>query len=270
MNVNEKIAPLVVLQGSLPAHVESMRFDEGADGEAWVYVNAPPGIDPNASPRYLGFVARDDAAIEAESAALASELEAWLAGTGEAAANYQAAELVRLQNLAVATAQAQAQVYAAQQAEALVADVQQQYAQAIDAAATSLSEAMLALGSGDNTAALAALAVKAEQDATAAELKTQVDAQAHAVADAVALFLASLTESLLSAAAEQAVAAGAAKAKALANSPPARLVDRLDELQGLLGHLVVHQSTAPGQATLLGPGEVEAYVQAQAEWMLAG
>ena len=66
------------------------------------------------------------------------------------------------------------------------------------------------------------------------------------------------------------MAAGAAKAKALANSPPARLVDRLDELQGLLGHLVVHQSTAPGQATLLGPGEVEAYVQAQAEWMLAG
>jgi hypothetical protein len=122
MNVAEKIAPLVALDSDRPAHVHSVKLSEGADGDMWVYVNAPPDPDGRARQRYLCFVAWADDVIAAELSVVEDDLAGWREAMKAKASEFGQIEFARLQaqGLPAEECFAQAKVAEAQREQKLL------------------------------------------------------------------------------------------------------------------------------------------------------
>jgi hypothetical protein len=267
MDVAEKLAPLIELQKTHPDYVHSIRFDDGADGDVWVYVNAHPDPKGHERQRYLCFVARPDDDIAAEITQHESELAEWFARAKTQAAEIFQRESVRLHAEALAVAQAHAEVFYAQETTQHVAPLAEQYELACTHAAKLMAKATHAAKSGENDDALAALTSKAELDDQATSLKAELDAQIQAVAQSKAIYLASLSETMTANAAAQAAKDNAQREQCIDDSPPCRLTDRIAELHASVGHLVAHRSDAPEACALLEPNVITSYVQEQMSWL---
>jgi hypothetical protein len=269
MNVADKIAPLVALASELPAHVHDVRFDEGADGEMWVYVNAHSA--PLERARFLCFVARSDESIASETEQLEAALAEWVASTKVAGLDFAKYEFSRLLVGIKSTAAAEAKVFAEQETERQgVLDVRRQRDLEIAASAGWEKKAARALRAGNEAGALEALAQKTARDELAAELKVQLDARVQAVWQASADKLAEVTSAMTAAALEQAEAAGLQRTAKLAAVPPARLTDRLAELREVVGKVAVHPSDSSSAGIFAAPNELRGIVSAEAEWMTTG
>jgi hypothetical protein len=281
MNVAEKIAPLAALSSDLPLHVHDVRFDEGADGEMWVYVNAIP--DPPNRQRYLCFVARDDSDIANELALYEASLGEWLEQTKVAAAEFGQSETKRLQAGADAEARSRADnLFKREMVQLRESDDRRQYDAALLESAVQERIATRATRSAEakaanpkaaeerakhEEAARAALDRKADLDAIAAELKVKLETQTQVIAALKETERTTVTEALTAAALAHGNAAAAERAEKLAKSPPPNLTERIADLRALMGKVVVHESDHSGGRRVVAPSEAPAIVAAAAEWM---
>ena len=260
MNVAEKLGHLVALKSDPPAYVNDVRFDDGADGDAWVYINAPPDPKGREKQRFICVVARSDKALAAELAAHELELAAWTEAAKAEAREFVQRGLVRLkeQRSSTTNAHAQAVVNATTKAN-LVLELEAK----VDKLRATIDP--LRLEEKPEVRAQVAL-LDLELD----RMVETSDAQRRAAGDHLdrASELASEVENtkrlVTHAEAEFEVDVATRFNKRIA---PAATTDRIAELQAELGHVVVNASEFGSRKRLLEPGEISEFVETRADWM---
>ncbi len=261
MNVAEKLAPLVKLQSGPPAHVHDVRFDEGADGEMWVYINAHPDPKGRAKQRFLCVVVRDDAAIAAELAGFEAELAAWTESAKAEAHSFvkrgfealveqrAATTTAHAQAVAIATAQAQHCLKLVARIESLRATIEPLRPEArpeVRAQVALLELELSRMVDGQDAQQRAA----GEQHERALELGRDVEAIGLRVARAEAEFEADVSTRF---------------SKMV---PPPAIVERIEELRADLGCVSVHASDTNSRKHA-EPGAVVEVVARHADWLRA-
>lgn len=235
MNIQEKIAPFIALQARLPTHVHDIRFDDGADGEVWVYVNghAPPRVRP----AYLCFVARDDTSIAVDITAIEAELAAWVEATKARVSEFARFEFARLQSELLESLLDAKHV--------LFLEVERQRGEAEQAynAAKQVT---------DETDEQTAASLRAAVEHAQAKLDRALADFENAATQPTALTLADLFA--------QATEVGKARVIEVLAAPPARMTHRLAELREAVGCLAVHLDSNPAGRQHVPPDECASIV----------
>lgn len=261
VNASEKLAPLAALQSSPPDYVHEVRFDEGADGDVWVYILAHSDPMKREKQRFICVVARDDTMLGAELSGHEAELAAWTesarsealafvqSGLGQLLEQRTALTNALVQQAEIATAKANLAMQLGAKVDELRATIEPLRSETKPEVRAQVALLDLELGR---------LIAQCDAERGAAEghrdrvlqLDREIDAAKQAVARAEAEF-------------ESDVLARLGK-----RTPPHALTDRIAELQAAIGRVSIHASGSP--SVLVSPSAVVELVQTHAEWMRGG
>jgi hypothetical protein len=263
MDLAQKLAPLTTIQSGPPAHVHDVRFDDGADGDVWVYINAHPDPSRREKQRFICVVARSDEAIAAELASHEAELAAWTeAAKAEAKAFVQrgldhlleqrsATSATHVQAMENATGQAQIVLDLAAKVDNLRATIEPLRSEGKPEVRAQVALLDLELGRMVDTLDATRRSAGEHRD-RAVEFGLEVEAAEQRLARAEAEL-----ETEVSARFNKRV-------------PPPPITDRIAELRAQFGRIAVHASEHPHKRMHVDPGAVTEIVKTHADWMRAG
>ena len=259
MNVAEKLEPLVALKSDPPAYINDVRFDDGADGDTWVYLNAHHDPGRREKQRWICVVARSDKAIAAELAVLEHELAAWTEAAKAEAKEFVQRGLDRLLEQRTSATNAHAQAVES-------ATIQANRARELEAKVDNLRANIEPLRSEEEAtvrAQVALLDLELDRMAETRDAQRRVAGEHNDRALELGSAVENTKQLVTRAEAEFEADVAARFNKRVA---PLATTDRIAELQAELGRVSVHASEH-SHKHLVEPGAITEFVGTHADWM---